>query len=639
MPPRDHPLVVFDGDCSFCRSYVAYWARLTSDKLGFAPFQETADGFPEIPLEEFRAAVQLIEPDGARSSAAEAVFRILAYAPGYSWPLWLYRHAPGFAWASESAYRIVATHRPFFDKLRILLWGHTLDPPTHFLTRWVFLRLLGVVYLAAFASLWPQISGLIGSHGILPVSSYLAMVAHAIGPERYRLVPTLAWLSSSNGFLGFLAGAGTFLSILLVAGIAQGPVLLILWAFYLSLVTAGQDFLSFQWDILLLEAGFLAIFLAPWWPLVPRWSHEARSSDDEVRGIPMANHGPQLRRSAPRSPSMAIVWLLRWLLFRLMFLSGCVKLLSHDPSWRNLTALEYHYETQPLPTPVAWYAWQLPAWFQKMSVVGVFIIEILVPFLIFTPRRIRFVGCAVLVSFQILLAVTGNYAFFNLLAVTLCVLLLDDQILRRLLPGLVTRRLPSWFAPARRPLAKRLGLVILTVVIFFASLDLVVGVIFGRQSTSRWADQVAGWLEPFHIVSTYGLFAVMTTKRYEIIIQGSNDGATWRDYEFKYKPEDLNRRPQWVAPYQPRLDWQMWFAALSSYRENPWFENLMVRLLQGSKPVLGLMARNPFPGAPPRYVRAVLYDYTFTTFAARRKTGDWWQRRLLGDYFPVAALR
>jgi predicted DCC family thiol-disulfide oxidoreductase YuxK len=619
IAPQERPLLIYDGACGFCRFCVGYLAKLTGDRIGFVAFQEIAGEFPKVPLKEFQKAVQLIERNGSRASAAEAIFRTLACVPGYGLPLWLYQHVPGFAPVSELGYRTVAAHRSLADRLRVLLWGRTLDPPSHFLTRWVFLRLLGLVYLAAFASLWPQISGLLGANGILPVSNFLTMVAHAIGPERYRLLPTLAWISTSTAFLEFVAGAGIFLSILLIAGVASGPVLLVLWIFYLSLVTAGQDFLSFQWDSLLLEAGFLAIFLAPWRPVILGW--------------------PRWRAGAASPPSKTIVWLLRWLLFRLMFLSGCVKLLSGDPTWRNLTALEYHYETQPLPTPVAWYAYHWPAWFQKASVAGVFIIEILVPFLIFAPRRLRFLGCAVLVFFQVLIAVTGNYAFFNFLAITLCVLLLDDQLLRHILPRVLTKRLPPLFTPQHRSLAKRIGLAVLTVVILFGSVDVVAGVLFGSRRVPHWANEVTGWIEPFRIVNSYGLFAVMTTSRPEIIIQGSNDGVSWQDYQFKYQPQALNKPPQWVAPYQPRLDWQMWFAALSSYRDNPWFENLILRMLKGSKPVLGLLGKNPFPNAPPHYIRALLYDYSFASFAERRRTGDWWQRKLLGLYFPVVGLR
>lgn len=511
-----------------------------------------------------------------------------------------------------------ARPHPLLARLRQIAAGFPQNPATHFLPRWIFLRLLGIVYLCAFASLWPQIVGLAGAHGILPAHTFLAAVAHSMGAERYRLIPTLAWLNSSDAFLKFLAGSGTALSILLILGVAEGPVLVALWVFYLSLSTAGQDFMAFQWDILLLEAGFLAIFLAPWSGLASHWRAAGR---------------------AARPPSRIIVWLLRWLLFRLMFLSGCVKLLSGDRNWRNLTALEYHYHTQPLPTPLAWYAAQLPAWFQKCSVALVFVIEIGVPFLIFCPRKIRFIGCAVLAGFQVLIALTGNYAFFNLLAITLCVMLLDDQLLSRVLPRALVRRVMPAAAEAGRSMAKRIGLAALAAVILFGSGVLVIVTLAGPRSVPRPALAVTGWLEPFHIVSSYGLFAVMTTSRVEILIQGSDDGVHWTTYPFKYKPGKLNKAPGWVAPYQPRLDWQMWFAALSNYRQNPWFVNLMIRLLQGSPPVLALLGPNPFPAAPPRYVRAVAYEYNFTNFAGRKKTGDWWMRTPEGLYFPVAGMR
>lgn len=615
------PLLIFDGDCGFCRFFVEYWRQLTGDRADYAPFQTAAQDFPGIPLSHFQRSVQLIEPPETVSSAAEAAFRLMALVPGYGWLLWLYRRVPGFAPLSEAAYRLAAAHRQFFDRFRLLFWGRKLDPPSHFLTRAVFLRLLGVVYLAAFASLWPQIGGLIGAHGILPAQTYLNAIAHMMGPERYHLIPTLAWWGASDGFLKFLAGGGTVLSILLILDIAPGPVLLLLWLFYLSLVSVGQDFMSFQWDILLLEAGFLAIFLAPWNRLRPHW----KRLDSDASAC---------------SPSNVIVWLLRWLLFRLVFLSGCVKLLSHDPTWRNLTALDYHYETQPLPTPVAWYAYQLPGWFQKASTAGVFFFELAVPFLIFCPRRLRLAGCALLVFFQLLIAITGNYAYFNLLAIALCLALLDDQFLRRVLPRAVISR--ALFPVIRRGSSalRARCLTVLAAVVLFGSTALFAAAIFGPRDVPRSAlDATTEWLEPFHIVNSYGLFAVMTTERTEIIIQGSNDGIHWQDYEFKYKPGPLDRRPGWVAPYQPRLDWQMWFAALSNYQSTPWFVNLMIRILQGSPQVLGLLGRNPFPNAPPRYVRAVAYDYTFTNFAERRATGDWWQRREEGLYFPVAGFR
>lgn len=622
------PFLIFDGDCGFCRFSVEYWRQLTGDRVDYAPFQDEAERFPEIPREQFQRAVQFIEPSGRVSSAAEAVFRLASLVPGYAWLLWLYQSVPGFAPLSEFAYRLVAGHRSFFDRLRLFFWGKRLDPPSNFLTRWLFLRLLGVVYLAAFASLWPQIGGLIGVHGLLPAQQFLAAVAQHTGPGRFHLLPTLAWLSASDGFLKFLAGGGTVLSVLLILDFAPGPVLLVLWVFYLSLVNVGQDFMSFQWDILLLEAGFLAIFLAPWRGLGISWVRRVFGRN------PARGH-----ESGARPPSKIVVWLLRWLLFRLVFLSGCVKLTSHDPTWRNLTALEYHYETQPLPTPLAWYAFQLPSWFQRFSTAGVFFFELAVPFLIFFPRRIRLVGCALLVFFQLLIAATGNYAFFNLLAVALCLLLLDDQFLRRVLPDVVTRRFSFTVGRLKRSIGRSVGLAVLTVVILFGSVVLTLATIFGAQAVPTAALAAIDWLEPIHIVNSYGLFAVMTTSRIEIVIQGSNDAVHWQDYGFKYKPGDPRRRPGWVAPYQPRLDWQMWFAALSNYRSNPWFVNLMVRLLEGSPEALSLMGRNPFPTAPPRYIRAIAYAYTFTSFARRRATGDWWERKDEGLYFPVASLR
>jgi hypothetical protein len=279
--------------------------------------------------------------------------------------------------------------------------------------RWVFLRSLGVIYLIAFVSLWAQIMGLIGRNGILPAESAMAAMrrgadAQHFGLERYHLVPTLCWFKATDGFLKFQCAAGTALAVLLIVGIAPAPCLFLLWLIYLSLATVCQDFLGFQWDILLLETGFLAIFLAP----LQLW--------------------PGLSRAAP--PSRLVLWLLRWLLFKLMFESGCVKLLSGDPAWRSLTALRFHYETQPLPTWIGWYAHQLPAWAQAASAVVMFGIELFVPFLIFAPRRLRQWACLTLVFFQMLIFLTGNYCFFNLLTIALCLLLLDDAALRAFLP-------------------------------------------------------------------------------------------------------------------------------------------------------------------------------------------------------------
>lgn len=610
------PVLVYDGDCSFCRFWINAWQARTGNRVVYAPYQQVASRFPQIPVETFHRAVQLILPNGAVFSAAEAVFRALANAPGWGWMLWAYDHLPGFAPVSEVSYRVVAAHRDLFYGFTRLGWGKCYVPESHSLTRWLFLRWMGVVYLIAFASFGAQLPGLIGARGILPAARFLSVIARDFGSERYRLFPTLAWLDSGDRFLGFLAWGGVILSLLVILGIATGPSLAGAWVFYLSLVTVGGDFMSFQWDILLLEAGFLAIFFAPWTWLDPPW------------------------RPPPASrPSRTVLWLLRWLLFRLLFLSGTVKLQSDDPTWRHLTALEYHYYTQPLPTPIAWYLNQLPEWFQELSAVFMFAVEIGVPFLIFFPRRLRLAGAALTALLQILIALTGNYTFFNLLTLVLCLLLLDDAFVVRFLPGRLEERITGdGRVSSVRSRVYRMVTVALAVVILTASGAELAGRYLGARAAPRPARHLLALLEPFHIVSGYGLFAVMTTSRLEIIIQGSNDGVTWQDYEFKYKPGDVKRPPPWVAPHQPRLDWQMWFAALSSFQENPWFVNFMARLLEGSSEVLALLERNPFPAAPPRYVRAIVYDYHFTDFAERRATGAWWRRQLKAMYFPQVSL-
>jgi hypothetical protein len=337
--------------------------------------------------------------------------------------------------------------------------------------------------------------------------------------------------------------------------------------------------------MLLLEAGFLAIFLGR---------------------------------------SRLVVWLFRWLLFRLMFLSGAVKLLSHDKSWRDLSAMSVHYETQPLPTPIAWYMHQLPFWFQRATTGFVFGVELAIPFLVFAPRRLRIFGAWCMLGFQALIFITGNYAFFNLLAMALCLFLFDDARLPKLRIALL-----------KAPTSPSAAVAVAVVVLVLSGVYLA-GTFF--DYTPPVGSALLHYAAPFGIVNTYGLFAVMTTHRTEIIVQGSNDGVTWLDYEFKFKPGDIRKGPRWVAPYQPRLDWQMWFAALGSYRSSPWFVNFMVRLLQGSPQVLELLATNPFPQAPPKYIRAELFEYKFTDFQGRKTSGAWWHRELRGWYLPAISL-
>ncbi|NIR48753.1 lipase maturation factor family protein [candidate division KSB1 bacterium] len=496
-------------------------------------------------------------------------------------------------------------------------YGSAVEPKyvSYSLIRWLFLRFLGMIYLIAFLSLWSQVDGLIGSEGILPAQRFLDAVKSQIGLKRYWLVPSLFWFNPSDAFLDVLCGGGVLSSILLIVGFLPRLSLLLLWLLYLSLVVIGQNFLSFQWDVLLLETGFLAIFFAPK-GLWPRLSNKSQ-------------------------PSVLALWLLRVLLFKLMLQSGLVKLMSGDPTWRNLTALNFHYETQPLPTWIGWYAHQLPEVFGKVSVAIMFVIELVVAFLIFSPRKWRHGSAGILIGFQILIILTGNYCFFNLLTINLSLLLLDDQFFNRhlqqklRLPGEQKRDIiAKGFVQPKRWLVT-----ILAWALFFIYGLQIFNTGFFQGNPPQPFNKLLASIRPLRTLNSYGLFAVMTTVRNEIIVEGSNDQETWLPYEFKWKPGDLSRPPLWVAPHQPRLDWQMWFAALRSYNQNAWFVNFLVRILQSSESVLNLLAENPFPDAPPRYIRASFYEYHFTNPEKKAAHHTWWERKFKGLYCPVISIR
>jgi predicted DCC family thiol-disulfide oxidoreductase YuxK len=588
--------LVYDGDCAICRYWVIYWQGLTHGRVVFRPYQEAAADFPTIPVETFQRAIQLIEPDGRVYSGAAATFRVLRHAPGRAAWWWSYAHLPGIAAMCEWAYAFFARRRGLLSRLTKILWGPELQAESYALVSWIFLRLLGAIYIAAFASLGVQIVGLIGQNGILPVGDYLAAAHRAFGDSAYRVLPTLFWVNSGDTVLVAGTVVGALLGLLVFVDKWTRTALVGLFALYLSYVYAGQDFMSFQWDTLLLETGFLAIFLT--------------------------------------AGSRIVVWLYRWLVFRYLFLAGLVKLLSGDPTWHDLTALEYHFWTQPLPTPLAWFAAQLPSWLLIGGTAATLVIELGSVFLIFLPRRLRAAAACCVLLLQSLIVLTGNYNFFNLLTMAMCVFLFDDAALRRLVPGWLESR-----AQSRMPLPSRRATAIATALALIVA---PVGVNRIWQTAARTDLPVLGALtqavSPLFIVNPYGLFAVMTTTRPEIVIEGSADGRVWREYVFRYKPGPLSRPALWNIPHQPRLDWQMWFAALGSPRENLWIVGLMRRLLEGSPPVSALLDANPFADAPPKYVRAHLYDYRFADRDTRTATGQWWVRRLEGLYFPEISL-
>ncbi len=476
----------------------------------------------------------------------------------------------------------------------------------------LFLRSLGLIYLIAFLSLEWQVAGLLGTTGLRPAAGFLERARESLGGVDLAAVPTIFWLGASDLVLRGACWVGAAFALLVIGGMLPLASLVGCWLLYLSLVGIGTPFLNYQWDALLLETGFLAIF---WAPMTARLAS------------PLA-----------MAPSPIIRWLFVWLLFRLMFFSGWVKLASGDPAWWNLTALTYHYETQPLPTWTAWYMDQLPAWFQRISAAGTFAIELVVPFLIFLGRRGRAVAAAAFFGLQVFIGATGNYGFFNLLSALLCLPLLDDDQLVALVP----RRLRSRVVRARAaPSTPRMvGHAAVALLVLALTLPASLTQLTGFRTATDAVAPLAQWLRPFHLTSRYGLFAVMTKTRPEVVIEGSDDGITWTPYVWRWKPGALDRRPTFVEPDMPRLDWQMWFDGLRIERAlqtgqrafNVVTPSLIERLKEGAPSVLRLLAPDPFENGPPRHIRWRLYDYQFTDSAERDASGDWWKRQFVyGD--------
>jgi hypothetical protein len=484
------------------------------------------------------------------------------------------------------------------------------------MVRWLFLRALGLIYFSAFFPLLFQITGLIGPEGILPSTEYLKALAGSLGPyQRVWFAPTLLWFSAGNHMLLTLCWAGMIASLLLVFNLWPRGMLLICFVCFLSFVSAAGDFSGYQSDGMLLEAGFLAMFFAPpgWWP--------------------------GLGEGHP--PSRASLFLLQWEWFRIYFESGVVKLLSGDPQWRHFTAMDEYYQNGPLPTWIGWYVQHLPHSFHVFTVVATLVLELVIVWMLFLPRRWRIACFWIVTPWQIGVIVTANYTFLNYLVLVLGFLLLDDRALSRFVPE--GWRVPSVQAVEPVAVERSLSLSVREAVLLPFTAGVLILVFYVTTAEMIWmvarsaplprAPVTA--LEPFRIANSYGLFAVMTTARYEIEFQGSNDGQNWTAYPFRFKPQDPSKAPGIYAPYQPRFDWNLWFASLGAWRDYPIVTSTEERLLSNAPEVLKLFAANPFPQGPPRQIRAVLWQYWFTSMTEKREQGLWWKRKMLGLYAPT----
>jgi hypothetical protein len=502
----------------------------------------------------------------------------------------------------------------------------TAKRPGHLWPRWIFLRVLGLIYFSAFYSLLFQIKGLIGTNGILPAADYLQAVNAALHLQSYWTVPTLLWFGASNSALLTLCWAGLVASLLVTLNLWPRASLLLCFLCFVSFVSVARDFSGYQSDGMLLEAGFIALFFAP------------------------AGLRPGLGAENP--PSRASLFLLQWEWFRIYFESGVAKIGSGDLAWRQFTAMDDYYQNGPLPTWIGWYVQHLPHWFHASATIYTLLTELVIVWMLFLPRRFRIACFFIVTPFEISIIATANYTFLNYLVLLLGVLLLDDRFLEWVLPqwfrawmhgktpttaagATVAAPAPTntgaeWrerFTPLRRAFAGLcLGLV------FYSTTALLLWMFMPGLPLFEGPVRA---LEPFRIANSYGLFAVMTHERYEIEFQGTLDGKTWVAYPFRYKPQALDQAPGIYAPYQPRFEWNLWFASLGPWQQSRFVVWTEERLLKNEPDVLALFASNPFASAPPREVRAIKYQYWFTDMQTKRETGNWWRREEVGQYAPV----
>lgn len=600
----DRPALFWDADCGFCRRWIERWHQTTGDAVDYLPLQQA-------PAEVVSAAggppfqrIVLRQPDGSLFTGARAAITALATrSAAAAWLLAAISKIPFLGPASEFAYRLVAANRAAASALTNLLWGPSTLAPTYEISGWLFPRLVGLVFMAAFISLWVQIDGLAGSRGILPVAEHLEAVRQHFSEspaQAWWQFPTLLWFGSGDRALHLWLALGFLASLALALGRWPAASAFTAWLCYLAFAAALPVFLNFQWDALLLEAGLLAVLFVPWQAAL-------------LRG-----------RAEPARLGRLLVW---WLLFRLMFESGIVKLYGFDATGRNAwlegTALDYHYFTQPIPVWVSWWLAQLPSWFHWLSLALVFVIELVLPFFILGPRRLRMIAFWGFTLLMLLIMASGHYGFFNLLTLALAISLIDDA---------------SWpdafrnfFRPAPPPSTNNRmetihrRLLPWAATILFAVTALQLLLVLRLLSPATIAPILAP-VAPLRSANSYGLFSVMTTERPEIFIESSADGLQWEPWIFRWKMDTASTSMPFLIPHMPRLDWQMWFAALeyqSSGQPPSWILPFLARMQEKSTPVADLLKTGP--DNPPKFFRLRLDLLKFSSPETRRETGRYWQ--------------